>query len=214
MNLIYDHVSSARKQCSFLASLPTNPKWEEYYKSRTPARQAALDAIMDRCNPGCWRRMECVGDLTVHFQKMHKMCSREDNPLSSYYLAVQALKNGVTKTIEHDDGKFDRLLGPGATQQVKDVLEVRFNMDGQTPPGRKVGLLDELHIWCFMVDPYSGDWRRKFKIQGNFRDIATRMIAHFVPDDEDGFMSIREELMKEFMVSHDHLYNSNFYFYF
>ena len=71
---------------------------------------------------------------------------------------MQVLYNGVKNTITYENGKFDRVLGEGAAQQIEDVLMVRFNMNGQSSPGRKVGMLDEVHLWCLLMDPFSDDW--------------------------------------------------------
>lgn len=78
------------------------------------------------------------------------------------------------------------MLGEGAAQQIGAILKMRFNLNGQSPPGRKVGMLDEVHLWCLLMDPFSGDWCQKFNIQRNIRYIAERMIAFFVPSDEVG----------------------------
>ena len=51
------------------------------------------------------------------------------------------------------------------------------------------------------MDPFSGNWRRKFNIQGNIRRIAERIIAFFVPSDEVGYDKIHTDLLKEFEVS-------------
>ena len=89
----------------------------------------------------------------------------------------------------------------GAAQQIWDVLAVRFNMNGKKPAGRKVGMLDELHLWCLMMDPFAGDWRGVFIFDGNIRQLAKNMIAQFILDDEDGFVQLRVDLLEEFEVS-------------
>ena len=84
-----------------------------------------------------------------------------------------------------------------------EVLGVRFNLDGSPVPGRKVGFLDEFHIWCFMVDHYSDEWRNSFKFANEvgLRALATNMIAHFVPADEEDAEKTRRDLRDEFEVS-------------
>ena len=47
------------------------------------------------------------------------------------------------------------------------MIDCCFNMDGAKPPGRKVGLIDEYHIWCFLMDPFNYEWRITFTIDGN-----------------------------------------------
>jgi hypothetical protein len=57
-------------------------------------------------------------------------------------------------------------------------------MDGAKPPGSKVGLIDEYHIWCFLMDPINCKWCIAYVIDGNMiRTYAKNMIAHFVPAD-------------------------------
>ena len=97
---------------------------------------------------------------------------------------VKALQNSIVWVVEGDT--FDLNLGAGARKEVMEVLGVRFNLDGSPVPGRKVGFLDEFHIWCFMVDPYSDEWCNSFKFanEGGLWTLATNMIAHFVPADK------------------------------
>jgi hypothetical protein len=83
------------------------------------------------------------------------------------YLIVEGIKNAVDHVINGDDGKFDRILGPGSAKEIKDVIDCGFNMDGAKPPGRKVGLIDEYHIWHFLMDPFNYEWCITFTIDGN-----------------------------------------------
>ena len=68
---------------------------------------------------------------------------------------------------------------------------------------RKVGLLDPFHIWCFLVDPYSWEWRNIFKIEGEggLRVHAKKMIAHFVTPREYNYLETRASILAEFEVS-------------
>ena len=61
----------------------------------------------------------------------------------------------MDRVITGDDGKFDWITGPGSAKVIGDVIGCRFNMDGAKPTGRKVGLIDEYHIWCFLMDPFN-----------------------------------------------------------
>jgi hypothetical protein len=90
----------------------------------------------------------------------------QDAPLSCYILIVQGIKNAVDRIINGDNGKFDRVLGPGSAKEIADVTDCRFNMDGAKPPGSKVGLIDEYHIWCLLMDPFSYEWHITFTIDG------------------------------------------------
>jgi hypothetical protein len=105
-------------------------------------------------------------DLTKVFCEAHKLCSHQDALLSCYVLIVQGIKNAVDPVINGDDGKFNWILGPSSAKEVKDVIDCCFNMDGAKPPGRMVGLIDEYHIWCFLMDPFIYEWHITFTIDG------------------------------------------------
>ena len=66
------------------------------------------------------------------------------------------------------------------------MIRERFNMDGSDPDGRKVGLLDRHHLMCFLVDPFSWEWRHTFLLQTNLKQIVREMVQKFVPLDKDG----------------------------
>ncbi len=108
--------------------------------------------------------------------------------------------------INGDDGKFDQILGPGSAKEIKDVIDCCFNMDGAKPPGRKVGLIDEYHIWCFFMDPFNYEWCNTFTFDGNMiRTSAKNIIAHFVPaDGTRRNESVHNNLLSEFEISGAH----------
>ena len=85
-----------------------------------------------------------TSNLTTHFKAAQKICSRANFPLSVYVLLVQALKNDLCCGLNDE---FDEVLGFGSKREVMDMIEDRFYMDGIAPGGRKVGLLDRMHIW-------------------------------------------------------------------
>jgi hypothetical protein len=127
---------------------------------------------------------------------------RNDAPLSSYVLIVQAIKNAVDRIIKGEDRKLDRILGPGSADAISDVIDCRFNMDGAKPCGSKVGLIDEYHMWCFLMDPFNYEWRITYVIDGNMiRTFAKNMIAYFIP--ADGMRrteTVCSDLLAEFEV--------------
>jgi hypothetical protein len=123
-------------------------------------------------------------DLAKVFYDAHRLCSHNDAPLSSYVLIVQSIKNAVDCIIKGEDGKFDWILGPGSADAISDVIDCCFNRDGAKPCGSKVGLIDEHHIWCFLMDPFNYEWRITYVIDGNMiQTFAKNMIAHFFPAD-------------------------------
>ena len=103
-----------------------------------------------------------MSSLLVHFKKVHGLCCRENFPLSCYPLLVQGLRNDLNKGLNVDNGKFDVILGKGSRKEVADMIRERFNMDGRDPSGRKVGSLDRKDLMCFLVDPFSWEWRSRF----------------------------------------------------
>ena len=201
MNLTEIHLTSARKQSKCLAVIADNQEWIRYYNERSLDTKAQLDQFLQNCNHGCQQRMNTVIGLVAIFKKAHLLCSRRDTPLSAYILIVQAVKNMVTEIIGKENGKYDRILGEGAAQEVVDCIAVRFNMDGRPIPGRKVPLLDKQNLWTLFMDPYSFLWRSTFSIVGSLRAHATEMIAFFVPHHAPRYQLRRVALLEEFEVS-------------
>jgi hypothetical protein len=71
-------------------------------------------------------------------------------------------------------------------------------MDGAKPPGSKVGLIDEYHIRCFLMDQFNYKWCITYIIDGNMiLTFAKNMIAHFVPADG----TRRTETVRIFLLS-------------
>ena len=155
MNHIHDHILSASRQRFFLATITLNYNFKRYYDERSKKDRDDIDAILGRCNNGRWLRMETFCKLSAHFLRVHKLCSRHDFPLSCYILLVQGMRNGINKTITEENCAFDHVLGSGLEKEIADMIRCCFNMDGSDPEGRKVGLLDKHHIWCFLCDPFN-----------------------------------------------------------
>ena len=198
MNFVHEHVRTAAKQNQFICSLGSNDKFIKFYNERGTKGKNEIDGILGHCNHQRWLRMETLCTLSKHFLRVHHLCSRSDFPLSCYVLLVQALRNSINKAITAHDGKFDRVLGPGSAREIADMIRIRFNMDGYNPPGRKVGLLDCHHIWCFLCDPFNHEWRSKFIIEGNLKVHVTEMINHFIPLDADGTSTTSHKLHRWF----------------
>ena len=89
-----------------------------------------------------------VQRVTSHFKVVQELCSRADVPLSAYPLLVQALRNDLNAGFTPD---FDEVLGEGGRVQIAGMIRERFNMDGNDPSGRKVGLLDRHHLMAFLL---------------------------------------------------------------
>ena len=121
--------------------------------------------------------------LTCNFKLVHNLCLREDFPLSVYPLLVQGLCNDINRGFNAD---IDEVLGEGSRQEVISMVKERFNMDGEDPSGRKVGLLDRHHLMDFLCDSFCHEWRLTFNIQTPLARLMKEMINVYVPMDEDG----------------------------
>jgi hypothetical protein len=106
-------------------------------------------------------------DSTKVFYKVHKPCSCQDAPSSSYVVIVQGIKNAVNCVINGDNDKIDWILGLGSAKEIGNLIYCYFNMDSAKPTGHKVRLIDEYHIWCFLMDPFNYKWCITFTIDDN-----------------------------------------------
>jgi hypothetical protein len=84
MNLTYIHLKSALAQSTFIALLPTDDRYIKYYRERSSARKQELDGILQNCNHGHWQRMLMLINLAKVCYNAHRLCSCNDDPLSSY----------------------------------------------------------------------------------------------------------------------------------
>ena len=196
----HDYIWAAHSQHDFLMLLPGNTKFQAYHKERKQPEQDRIDGVLERCRDlDRWRRMDVLtSNLTCHFKRIHKLCSKENMPLSAYPLLVQTLKNDINRGLTEE---FDEVLGEGARAEIVRTLRVRFNMDGRDPSGQKVGLLDEHHFMAYLCDPAGHEWRSKFKIQTELAPLMRKMINMYVPLDRDGLPTSRKRVLKEFRVS-------------
>lgn len=92
------------------------------------------------------------------------------------------------------------MLGEGARAVIANMIRNRFNMDGNDPEGRKVGLLDRHHLFCYIVDPFNWVWRSRFELPCSMAQLVNEMIASFVPLDGDGSSTSRDHVRADFMV--------------
>ena len=138
-----------------------------------------------------------VQHVTSHFKAVQELCSRADVPLSAYPLLVQALRNDLNAGFTPD---FDEVLGEGGRAQIAGMIRERFNMDGNDPSGRKVGLLDRHHLMAFLVDPFNGSWRSIYHMDTPLAPLMREMIDLYVGIDEDGSSTSRDRVLGEFMV--------------
>lgn len=200
MNLVDEYLESAAKQASFLAALPFDDRFKKYYNERKSDEKARIDALLGRCNHERFTRMHVLRSITTPLKQLQEQCSRVDSPLSAFILNVQALRNEINVALNAESGKFNRILGDHAAREVADMIRVRFNMDGRAPSGRKVGLIDPHHLWCYLVDPHAHEWHSKFIIPGSVAQHVNDMISFYIPLDDDGSPTTRDRVKAEFMV--------------
>ena len=62
-------------------------------------------------------------------------------------------------------------------------------------------MLDRMHLFGHLVDPYSYLWRSKLKLETDMSVLINEMIETYVPKDDDGGTTARQRVRKEFMVS-------------
>ena len=137
-----------------------------------------------------WTKFEMLtSKLCVYFKRVQTVCSHSDSPLTAYVLLVQALKNDVCRGL---DDEFEDVFGCGSKEEIMSMIEERFNMNGADPAGRKVGLLDRMHLMYFIVDPYSHEWRSTFKLGESMSVIVNEMIEQYIPLGRDTDTTVRE----------------------
>ena len=82
------------------------------------------------------------------FSDAHRLCSRNDAPLRSYVLIVQAIKNAVDCIIKGEDGKLNWILGPDQPRRLLMLLIVDLTW---TMPNLLAARLDSLMNTIFGV---------------------------------------------------------------
>ena len=178
-----------------------NTSFQQYYHERSANDKERLDGILHRSRDcSRWERMDMLTErLTCHFKLVHNLCSREDFPLSAYPLLVQGLRNDINRGFTKD---IDDVLGEGSRKEVISMIRERFNMNGEDPTGRKVGLLDRHHLMAFLCDPFCHEWRSTFKLQTPLAKLMKEMINIYVPLDANGTETSQWRVLAEFKVSY------------
>ena len=114
---------------------------------------------------------------------------------------MQALRNGLNKRLNANNGKFEVILGKGIREEVAAMIRTQFHIDGRNPSGRKVGLLDRHQLMCYLVDPFCYEWRYTFLLGTNQAELVKEMIEKNPPLDDDGKRTSRDRVTKDFKVS-------------
>ena len=138
-----------------------------------------------------WLQNDVLSELFEFFKIAVVFAGTNDNPMSSAFPLVCALRNEVYALLESK--RFSSLLGVGACDTIKSILEVRFNLDGIPPEGRKVGSLDQYQIWCSLVDPYFR--KLNFKIPSEIKHIKN-IVKFFIRGRSN--VELRREILREY----------------
>ncbi len=147
MSLTYIHLKSALAQSTFIASLPTNDSYKKYYREHSNARKQALDAILQNCNHGCWQRMLVLIDFCKGFSWCSQAMLSSRCSIDLLYFDCSGHQERCGSYHQGRGWKVSWILGPGSAEVITNVIDYQFNIDGAKPPGSKVGIIDEYHIW-------------------------------------------------------------------
>ena len=200
MNTIHSFVESVGLQKGFFSLIQGDEDFKKYFNERKKADKTKLESILGNCNYSNWTMFDISCAFTAPFVRVQNLCSRKDLPLSMYLLLVQAMKNELCAAVS-ESARFDTFMGEGAAKELLDMVLPRFNMNVLPTAMRKVGLLDEHHIWCYICDPFSHLWRYKFCVEGNVPLHVKNMIAFYVPETEVDYQETRHRIRKEYNVS-------------
>lgn len=205
--LLVDSLHGVIQQRQFLTTLPGEPEYVDYYNGRTAPRKESLDSITAMAaSPVTWTKFGRILKFATPFKTANKMTSSDGTPMSAYYPIVQATRNGLNSVLgigygEDDSGSqtYHELFGGTAAPAIKEMVSVRFNMDGSAPGGRKVGLIDPYQIFCFLIDPYARRLQPAIQLFPSHMFQVNSMIRYFVPGEGEDVRRLRETLRMEFM---------------
>jgi hypothetical protein len=166
--------------------------FKEYYASRPTGQQESINKVLNILTPNYWIQLTICLNWFAVLKHANKHCSSESFPMSAYLPLVQAIRNELNAVIRNRGGRpFDDIFGEGSMVQLTDFIRNRFNMDGKIPTGRKVGLLDEDQIWCFITNPYHRFLEPQLAIQGgvfsgpgSIMQHVNNMVIFFAEGDE------------------------------
>jgi len=143
-----------------------------------------------------------AASLFAPFKHGVHVTSSVNCPMSAYFPLVISLKSTVGAVLDAEE--FDTILGAGAAESCKKVLEPRWNLNGEAPAGRKVGFLDKYQLWTFLCDPYSRQLSLDFEVlvAGGLNGIVADMLKWAIPGDSDEDKASRSAMKIEFNAFH------------
>jgi len=167
--------------------------FQDYYNERDSKRQRSLDTALGIVGRDFWMKLEHSAKWFDVIEHATKLVSQNDFPMSAYLPLVQALRNGFNAVLRNEGGRpFDEIFCDGARSQLVDFVRARFNMDGEDPEGRKVGLLDNYQVWAFLADPHRELLPKAVYIDPSTARCLNDMIKFFCPDkDEQAVRNIK-----------------------
>ena len=176
---VTDTLESAISYIPFLLCARQNAEFVEYYDSRSDDRKTSVDALLDECTPLNIRRLGRALTLFAPYKVANKMTSCRETPMSAYLPIVHALRNELNASLRTLPD-WDSVFCHGSREQIADSNRPRFNFTGAPPNGRRVGLLDYYHIWCYLVDPFARDLQPQIPISRKAHHVQ-QMIDFYLP---------------------------------
>ena len=151
-----DMFKSVLKNQPILNILADLPQFVEYRNTRKTQEREKLDDTLLTLTPLYYRKLQLATNWFDVLKRGNKMTSSESCPMSAYLPIVQAIRNEVNVVLANEGGpSWNTVFGGGKRAELALFITQRFNMDGQDPPGMKVGLLDAYQVWAHMVDPFN-----------------------------------------------------------
>ena len=188
MYLVAQTLELALGQKPVLDIIRGNPLFIAYYESRSRKQKKEIDTVFEGCDRVFYAQAKRAHALFSAYKHAHMLASSRNTPMSAYLPTVVALRNSLNQVLSsglnEEMSTFNHVMGNGADAEVASINRVRFNMDGKDPTGGKVGLLDQYHIWCFLVDPYSRNLTPTIFIENKAAHI-TAMVNFYLPLPED-----------------------------
>jgi hypothetical protein len=192
-------------QRPFAYSLAAQADYSKFYNIQTPSQQKFMDAVMGRmASNQFWDRLQKAMNWFNVFKNATQIVCAMDVPISVYFPVCLATRNGLNAILEAEDGggTFVEILGECAEDECAKIVRSRFNLNGRDPEGRKGGLLEEWHIWAFLVDPFARDLQPEPFIEGGVYSFVKSMVKHFVPGSTERDELKRKRLQMDFMQFH------------
>lgn len=129
-------------------------EYVEYYNKQTADEQEKLDMREELVTKAFWKRLAWLQSYFGNAASAVKLVSTMGMPISIYYPTVGVLeaKDKVLLASASDPGCG---IEDDEINFLEAISASRINMDVlKCQRGRKAKMLDEYHVWAFLLDPY------------------------------------------------------------